>query len=983
MKHDLGVLSQVITWLVGPVTVVVALATYARQWPVSYRRATGWTLAALGAVLALSSAGWLAAAHLSASTGRGSVLIAAVAVGLILTGAGLVRAVRAPVDPGIEALRAIAAAVETHVIRLEEADSFDDGRFIPLRISRGPARTGRQLPLNRSLSRVKAQLIGLVGDSGTGKTVSLRHMARHACHDVKRRRNPSLIALYVDLAAFNDSPETVTADRIYSYIQDVIAVGNTTLSSHFTRYVREPRDRPEWFILFDSFDALLQPVELDRRDVAARQYLEAIRQFLSSTGPSFRGVVACRESRLVESLGGAVLTLAPLSQQQIGTFSQQAGLNPALKRQLLQRVRWDPALAPVARSPLLLSFLCDHLRETRGSEFPSTPYEIVRTAVAARLDSAQISSAVEDTVRVAERIAYYMTADAEPNHVPSYDDLIAVLQGDSETMLHPETGIQDLIRVGIARAARPQTFAFSFRSFQEHFAVRRLLRSWRNHDLRCVAMEPRWRSAAIAALQVGPEDLRDALVIAFAEVLAGEAEMDPSVVKTVASLTAIDVGEPLPLTPSASFTWPRTALRVLQILAIGLRREPGVLPSELRNNADRLIVSAFAAGLLLDQQQAIEISATATTEVALWAAERALASPSERLQHAAAQQVAAAPPVFALLRPQQRITATYTATRDPAIIHQAFNKLDGKTSPTWSLTGSLRDLVITGQVTAWILAIYSLKGLIGDLSSIPEWHRHGVPSGIVFWPILIIVAGLFLGIWAARRRGSEVQGDLAFYVSVSLVVIAVLTAVLGIIYFIAAIVFLVVGPFLSAVTAGIAAYAMTWPVAMAARIMVGPLRTPWDWALPQVPAIHMAFTFLARQYTDYFRQNRSAASKRVQSADIGEAILRWLDEASTPKATQQVLRRLADAAPGVNAPATNVLRDLARALEWVHRMVPAGTSTAIPPGIWDVGPKFSSPQFRDWLRQFDKRHPGRLSWLAAKHREEIAQALERADLPNV
>ena len=980
MRHDLAVLSGVVTWLVGPFAVVVAVATYVRQWPASYRRATGWALAALGAVLAMSSAGWLVAAHLSASTGREPILIAAGAAGLILAGVGLIRAVRAPVDPGTEALRAIATAVERQVVRLEQSDGFDDGRFIPLNVGPGLVSTGRRRSLNRSLVRVKAQLIGLVGDSGAGKTASLRQMALHACHDVKRKRNPSLIALYVDLAAFNDSPDTVTADRIYSYIQDVITIGNTTLSNHFARYVREPRDRPQWFILFDSFDALLQSVELNRRDVAAGQYLEAIRQFLSATGPSFRGVIACREPRLVESLGDAVLTLSPLSRRKIQAFSQKAGLDLTLRRQLLQRSRWDPALAPVARSPLLLTFLCDQLRETRSSVFPINPYEIVHTAVAARLDSVQISSAVEDTLWVAERIAFYMTAEVEPNHVTSYDDIIAMLRNDPEAPLHPEANIQDLIRVGIARAAKPQAFAFSYSSFQEHFAVRWLLRSWMKYDLRRVAMEPRWRSAAITTLQVSPEDLRNALVIAFTEVLAGEVELDPSVVKTVASLTSIDVGEPLPLMPSASFTWPRTALRILQIITIGFRREPAVLPSELQNNADRLIVSAFVAGPLLDQIQAIEVSATATTEVARWSAERALASRSRRLQRTAARQVAAAPNVFALLRPREKIIATYIATWDSVIIDQAFNKPDGIMSPTWSLTGLLRKLIIVGQVTAWILVIYSFKGLAGDLSSIPEWHRHGIPAGIVFWPILIIVASLFLACWLFRRHGVPVQEYLAFCINISLLVIAVLAALLGVVFFFSAMVLLFVGPSQLAVTDGLAAYVMTWSVSMTALIMAGPLRAPWDWALPQVPAIRMAFASMVRQYVNSFGQNQRPVNK---GGDIGEVVLQWLDEARTQKTTQQVLRRLANAAPGANASAANALRDLARALEWVSHMVPAGTSTAIPPGIWDVGPTFSSPQFRAWLRQFDKHYPGRLSWLAARHREEVAQALERADLPNL
>src|SRR5947209_5153589 len=110
MRHELEVLSQVVTWVVGPLSLIVAVAGYVRQWPASYRRVTGWTLVALGTVLAISSAGWLIASHLPASRGQGLVVTLACAAGVLVAGIGVVRVTRAPVDPDVQVLRAISAA---------------------------------------------------------------------------------------------------------------------------------------------------------------------------------------------------------------------------------------------------------------------------------------------------------------------------------------------------------------------------------------------------------------------------------------------------------------------------------------------------------------------------------------------------------------------------------------------------------------------------------------------------------------------------------------------------------------------------------------------------------------------------------------------------------------------------------------------------------------------------------------------------------
>src|SRR6266516_1580027 len=139
MSRGLEVVAEAITWSAGLATVAtlgVEVGGYARQWPGSYRRITGWILAGFGLMLAGGTTWGLIVADVSPLRGRGLALAAAGATGLLLSVIGSTRAVRAPVDPGVQKLHALAWAIERQVDRLVEAAGFDHRHSLPLRVER-------------------------------------------------------------------------------------------------------------------------------------------------------------------------------------------------------------------------------------------------------------------------------------------------------------------------------------------------------------------------------------------------------------------------------------------------------------------------------------------------------------------------------------------------------------------------------------------------------------------------------------------------------------------------------------------------------------------------------------------------------------------------------------------------------------------------------------------------------------------------------
>lgn len=260
MGGGFEVVAEAITWAAGIASVAtlgVEAGGYARQWPGSYRRTTGWTLAGLGLLLVGGAAWWLIDAHLAPLRGQGLALTGAGATGLLLSIVGLTRAVRAPVDSGVQKLRALAWAVERQVNRLDAASGFDHRRGLSLRVERDARVHRRVTPAVGAVSRMRARLALLAGDSGSGKTLTLRQIARRECQKVQRQRRPQRIAVYIDLASLAYAGEAATADVIRSHLQEAITVGDATLRAHLDEYLREPCERPEWLLLFDSFGTYL------------------------------------------------------------------------------------------------------------------------------------------------------------------------------------------------------------------------------------------------------------------------------------------------------------------------------------------------------------------------------------------------------------------------------------------------------------------------------------------------------------------------------------------------------------------------------------------------------------------------------------------------------------------------------------------------------------------------------------------------------
>jgi hypothetical protein len=289
-------------------------------------------------------------------------------------------------------------------------------------------------------------------------------------------------------------------------------------------------------------------------------------------------------------------------------------------------------------------------------------------------------------------------------------------------------------------------FAFAHSVFQDHFAAGWLLREQNKPEPRDVLTDYRWQEALITALHLAPEDERHRILTAAEDVLREEIAQTPGLVSEVRCVVAANPQIRLPVA-ATNFTWPTTALRVLQILAKGLRYHADPFLVSLRDQADQFVVSAFAAGTAADQRPALDVLFCTSDDVALWATEYALASGRQPFRCSASHSLISKSSTFAKLTLRARCELLYYVKDDMALIDRALASRETLLSSGPTFPGMLRQLVRAGQIFSVGLCLVSLYLIARELNT----PRPGV-GNVELYVFYILVAIAYLLTWMTSRR---------------------------------------------------------------------------------------------------------------------------------------------------------------------------------------------------------------------------------------
>ncbi|UBU17581.1 NACHT domain-containing protein [Nonomuraea gerenzanensis] len=993
-------LLAIVGGIAGVLTLIFEVALFTRQEHALFRRVTGGIELVAGLAMVAGGVAWQLTLGLPPRWDHWPAYLALAGVAFVVR--GFVRVRTAGVGRAADDVHALAGRIEEEVW-LFPPDRLTPDSYVPLDLRRPPyGRYPRPrdreavAELTRWLRSTRKKPCVLYGESGSGKSVVLRRLARDLAARAQRRRRPSLMAVYVDLEAMpprQEGDQRSDEELLRDHIRTQVGGHDPEMLRRLDRIFSGGYDSVVWAFLFDGFDDFVSAAQSATKEDTAQRWLQAVKR-LKDGSETFRVVVASRDRLVARHLGWPVLALSPLTLARQVAFARELGQEGV--GGLLKSMNADDELRPVVTLPLLLNLLLLHLRDEGGADGELRRDALVEAAVLQRLGHLD-SARREAALRAGQDAAY------------PYPPAAVTVPG-------PDAPLNELVKANIARWRNDRLECVS-KILEDYFVTGWIIRAGRVTDARRLFQDGRHLGALTAVLRRAGDDPVDPLrrdVISAATTLLQEVVETAGPIEDYRAHLSREPREPFP-PRERTFAWPPVALGVFHvILDSGIALHDTEL-RPIREAAARMVVAAFASGAGLDQRYALALLPLLDVDVALWAVLRSGAADSA-VRGGPYELLAIGAKVYERLTIPQRLVALAKAMRTGRLVERA---LTGRRRP--GIAAVIRSVIRT-------LQLFGVALFLVFLLQVVELAITGDPvAALVEFVVVLLPVAWFL------LSSVGLLGRPPIFSTFLLAFLAAVFAAGGL--WRAAVALASLDPV--TILGGLVGVAfVTWPFARVIDVIMFPEQRAWhDVVLPQIRVLREAHTRLVRQglrqrYEQLqllIRAGRplkgtfplfvflifagvslldlpgvegeaeteqklpilgwvlgAACAVRYGSAALRvlaerrdmrrhlsrgafdrDEVLAHLHRLTSHERTARFLKNLCACPPEQLSGVVSVLVDLDRTFDQVIRLVPAGTTRRVPPAVWEVGLDFDTPGFRAWLVSYDAAHPGRLSWMVS------------------
>lgn len=351
----------------------------------------------------------------------------------------------------------------------------------------------------------KTPVFMLLGDPGSGKSVSLRRLCRQL---YDRVGETGVVPVYVNLREWTGAAPTSSdeiARFIFKSLKDTSGrVGDVFLQYYFERML----DHGLFFFLIDSFDEMAPVLDLDEKSPQLKAIATAFDRFFQAT-PRCRSVISSRVFRQPRGLTARRISIRPFSESQIRaamkTWMRGTPLDP--QEVLLNLFSKRPDLVPAVRNPFTADLITHYIITHKG-KLPDSYYDIFDSYFQERLgeepgELAEAGFTPDGLLDMAAKIATSMY-EAQAVGLEASVGQLESLVGEPELVAK---AVLQLRRTRIARlgGGKVQNFSFVHRRFAEFFSVRAMLDKT-EISLEAIPSDSRWRDSLVVYCGVAPTD---------------------------------------------------------------------------------------------------------------------------------------------------------------------------------------------------------------------------------------------------------------------------------------------------------------------------------------------------------------------------------------------------------------------------------------------------------------------------------------------
>ncbi|MGK7927340.1 MAG: NACHT domain-containing NTPase [Spirulina sp.] len=396
--------------------------------------------------------------------------------------------------------------------RLDEESNWSDSDYTTLEaeveMTRQPGKRSRVVAdLIKALRNDKeSQSFLLIGDPGSGKSVSLRRLARQLYEEVLRG-DRKIVPLYVNLKEWTGSREPTDEDItrfVYRYLQRISGrAGQKFLKNYYEKMLSNGL----FFFLFDSFDEMPMVLDCDDRSRQLKEISQAFDTFFQDLHKC-RGILSSRPFRRPIGFRDRKLEIRPFQEKQIRAAMKKWLLGEGLDSDSMVRrlLKERPHLAPALRNPFMSDLIAQYIIHYRD-RLPDTYYDLFTHYIDRRFDEDvsnldELNLSKEDVLATAVEIARIIYNTPDTGLEISVSDLKNEI---ADPQLENKIKAMQYSRIVRWGGTNREPFSFVHRRFAEFFAVCALLNNPEMVKRDAIPTDSRWRDGLVVYCGIAPD----------------------------------------------------------------------------------------------------------------------------------------------------------------------------------------------------------------------------------------------------------------------------------------------------------------------------------------------------------------------------------------------------------------------------------------------------------------------------------------------
>lgn len=339
----------------------------------------------------------------------------------------------------------------------------------------------------------------LIGDPGSGKSVSLRRLARELYGEVPKQGKKAVVPIYINLKEWNgpqNPNDKDISDFIYNHLN---SISGRAAKDFLKNYYKKMLDSGLFFIIFDSFDEMPMVLDCDDKSDYIKSISRAFDTFFHDLHRC-RGLLSSRPFRQPVGFRAQRLVIRPFSEKQIRQAMRNWLLGQGLDADNLVRrmLKEQPQLAPALRNPFMSDLVASYIKHHRD-ELPTNYYDLFKHYINQRLteDESNLKSLslskddlIEGATKIAEKI--FITPD-----IGLEVSLSEIKEAIDDPLIESKIKALQYSRIVRWGGSSKEHFSFVHRRFAEYFAVRSLLSNPNLVKMDAIPQDSRWRDSLV------------------------------------------------------------------------------------------------------------------------------------------------------------------------------------------------------------------------------------------------------------------------------------------------------------------------------------------------------------------------------------------------------------------------------------------------------------------------------------------------------